>query len=176
MWKIHYLSICRDGWVTTRCSRTNKRIHVTEQSWEPADKNKQGRTIDQTIQHHNRSQKVASPSKVPPHWHDQVAKKGWLDSEKIAQKSCKVFGKSCKLFFFSTEREHAPHHWFSPFMWGSQKGKDIEFFLSSTHLHSCCLQIRDHNQMSQILAAYGERASSEVAKRLRAWTVPPGYD
>jgi hypothetical protein len=40
-----------------------------------------------------------------------------------------VFGKSCKLFFLSTEREHAPHHWFSPFMSGSQKGKDRVFSL-----------------------------------------------
>jgi hypothetical protein len=49
-------------------------------------------------------------------------------------RGCKMFGESCKLFFLSREREHSPHHWFSPFMWGSQKEKDIKFFLSSTAL------------------------------------------
>jgi hypothetical protein len=111
--------------------------------------------------------RLQAPAKSHPTGMTRLQKKDyWI--QKRLHRGCKMFGESCKLFFLSREREHSPHHWFSPFMWGSQKEKDIKFFLSSTRLHSCCLRIGDHNQISQILAAYGERASSEVAKRLRA--------
>ncbi len=114
-----------------------------------------------------RNKRLQAPAKSHPTGMTRLQKNHeWI--QKRLHRGCKMFGESCKLFFLSREREHSPHHWFSPFMWGSQKGKEIEFFLSSTHLQSCCLQIEDHNQMSQILAAYGERASSEVAKRLKA--------
>jgi hypothetical protein len=119
--------------------------------------------------------RLQAPAKSHPTSMTRLHKKDDWIQKRLHRKAARYLERAASSSS-SPERENMDLTISSVLLCGVLRKEKIEFFLSSTHLHSCGLQIRDHNQMSQILAAYGERASSEVAKRLRARTAPPGYD